>query len=275
MATFSKRTRRNVILPSPLAPRNVIFPSPFAPEPRPLPSSLAPELIAQFLADHDKQDQCPLFDRIPAEVRNIIFIYALLSYEDLSVRFPDDAHYSRPEYRHASRIDPRLLQACRLIYLETRFLPVMADEHVFCRYASNPAQYFARLSEEQKDHVDRVHFFTQQYYLEGEFPRICALPNMRPRSLKVTLRHGDWWNWESNNPLRLKDGWTVGLKNSKRLQEVILELETMERDKEQPPIRSTPLPIVYTKKSTLSATVGCSAPQVTLSSNANGWVRAG
>ncbi|KAF9077062.1 hypothetical protein BDP27DRAFT_1313061 [Rhodocollybia butyracea] len=200
-----------------------------------------PELIAQFIADHNEQDNCPLFDRIPPEVRNTIFLYALLSYEDLSARFPDDEHYSRPEYRHASHIDPRLLQTCRLIYLETRFLPVMADEHVFwChrpppgnRYASNPTQYFASLSEEQKDHVDRVHFFTQQYYLEDEFPRICALPNMRPRSLKITLRHGDWWFWEDNNPLRLKSGWTAGLKDSKRLQEVILELETIERDKEQ------------------------------------------
>lgn len=197
--------------------------------------------IEGFIANHNKQEKSPLFDQIPPEVRNTIFLYALLSYEDLGSLYPSDDHYSRPEYRHASHIDPRLLQTCRLIYLETRFLPVMADEHVFwchrappgLRYASNPFWYFQRFTEEQKDHIDRVHFFTQQYYLENGFLAACKLPNMKPRSLKITLRHGDWWYWEDNKPLKLEDGWASGFRNFKRLEEVILELETMERDKDQ------------------------------------------
>ncbi|KAJ4479218.1 hypothetical protein J3R30DRAFT_3332451 [Lentinula aciculospora] len=59
------------------------------------------------------------------------------------------------------------------------------------------------------------------------------LPDMRPRSVKITLRHGDWWQWERNYPLIFEDGWAEGLKASPRLEEIILELETMERDKEQ------------------------------------------
>jgi len=198
-------------------------------------------LIEQFIANHNKQGQSPLFDQIPPEVRNTIFLYALLSYEDLGTIYQSDEHYVRPSYHHPSRIDPSLLQTCRLIYLETRFLPVMADEHAFwchrpppgLRYCSDPRSYFNRFSEEQKDHVDRVHFFTQQYYLEGHFSRDCALADMRPRSLKITLRHGDWWFWEDNKPLHLKDGWARGFKDSRRLEEVILELETIERDKDQ------------------------------------------
>ncbi|KAJ4496808.1 hypothetical protein C8R41DRAFT_824818 [Lentinula lateritia] len=200
-----------------------------------------PELIASFISNHNTQEHSPLFNQIPPEIRNAIFLYALLSYEDLSTVYPEDQHYSRPDYRHTSRIDPRILQTCRLIYLESRFLPVMATEHVFwCHrappgitYASDPREYFARFTEEQKDRVDRVHFFTQQYYLEGDFPEICKLPAMRPRSLKITLRHGDWWWWEDNHPLNLNDVWSTGLDYSTRLEEVILELETMERDKEQ------------------------------------------
>ncbi|KAH7877114.1 uncharacterized protein C8R40DRAFT_1068316 [Lentinula edodes] len=200
-----------------------------------------PELIASFISNHNTQEHSPLFNQIPPEIRNTIFLYALLSYEDLSTVYPEDEHYSRPDYRHTSRIDPRILQTCRLIYLESRFLPVMATEHVFwCHrappgitYASNPLEYFARFTEEQKNRVDRVHFFTQQYYLEGDFPEICKLPSMRPRSLKITLRHGDWWWWEDNHPLHLNDVWSTGSDYSTRLEEVILELETMERDKEQ------------------------------------------
>ncbi|KAJ3735177.1 hypothetical protein DFJ43DRAFT_1020405 [Lentinula guzmanii] len=200
-----------------------------------------PELIASFIAQHNNQQQSPLFSQIPPEIRNTIFLYALLSYEDLSIIYPNDTHYSRPEYRHASRIDPRLLQTCRLVYLETRLLPLNADEHVFwchrappgIKHASDPYKYFARFTEEQKDRIERVHFFTQQYYLEQDFWKVCMLPDMRPRSMTITLRHGDWWWWENNHTLHLDDGWSETLRCSKRLNEVILELETMERDKEQ------------------------------------------
>ncbi|KIK60911.1 hypothetical protein GYMLUDRAFT_225673 [Collybiopsis luxurians FD-317 M1] len=199
------------------------------------------ELIAEFISNHNRQESCPLFYRVPPEVRNAIFLYTLLSYEDQSITYPNDAHYSRPDYRYSVRIDPRLLQTCRLIYLETRFLPVIAYEHTFwCHrappgvvHASDPQAYFERFTEEQRDHVDQVHFFTQQYYLEEDFPRICQLESIRSRSLKVTLRHGDWWFWEDNNPLQLKNGWADKLVHVKGLEEVILELETMERDKEQ------------------------------------------
>ncbi|KIK67751.1 hypothetical protein GYMLUDRAFT_190466 [Collybiopsis luxurians FD-317 M1] len=200
-----------------------------------------PQLIAKFIAKHDKQESSPLFGHVPPEVRNTIFLYALLSYEDLSTAYPNDAHYFRPEYRYAVRISTRLLRTCRLIYLETRFLPVMAYEHTFWCYrsppgithASDPAAYFQKFTEEQNSHVDRVHFFTQQFYLEQAFPRICQTSRMSPKLLKVTLRHGDWWYWESNNPLQLKTGWATGLQYTRGLEEVVLELETMERDKNQ------------------------------------------
>ncbi|KAF5364506.1 hypothetical protein D9757_011970 [Collybiopsis confluens] len=208
------------------------------------PSSIQPpsaELIAQFVAKHDAQESSPLFHHVLPEIRNTIFLYALLSYEDQSIAYPNDAHYSRPEYRFSIRIDTRLLQTCRLVYLETRFLPVITYEHTFwghrappgITHASNPRAYFERFTEAQRDHVDRVHFFTQQFYLERNFPNVCLVPAMRPRSLKITLRHGDWWNWETNNPLKLRNGWADKLESIARLEEVILELETMERDKAQ------------------------------------------
>ncbi|KAJ7589490.1 hypothetical protein C8J56DRAFT_938724 [Mycena floridula] len=212
------------------------------PEPAPIViPDISSEQLADFIANHNNQSQSPLFTYIPSEVRNTIFLYALLSYDDLGTLYPNNAHYCRPGYRYTARIDPRLLRTCRLIYLETRLLPMLVTGHVFwghrappgIRLASNPDGYFKRLTEEQRNHVDRVHFFTQQYYLESDFIRACGNPDMRPKSMHVTLRHGDWWSWESNNRLNLKEGWTNGLGNQKRLEELILELETMERDKDQ------------------------------------------
>ena len=49
---------------------------------------------------------------------------------------------------------------------------------------------------EQSDAVDCVHFFTQQFWLEGQWRDACRLPLMRPRKIKITLRHTDWWVWE-------------------------------------------------------------------------------
>ncbi|KAJ3758018.1 hypothetical protein EV360DRAFT_83450 [Lentinula raphanica] len=103
-----------------------------------------PDLIASFSAQHPHQDQSPLFTQIPPEIRNTILLYALLIYEDLSTIYPDDTHYSRPGYRHALRIDPQLLRTCRLVYLETRLLPLDAvDEHVFWCHRAPPGIKFA------------------------------------------------------------------------------------------------------------------------------------
>ncbi|KAJ3826412.1 hypothetical protein F5880DRAFT_1476308 [Lentinula raphanica] len=213
--------------------------------PRPTSSVTPPsqELIATFIAHHNGQEQSLLVSRLPVEIRTTIFLYALSSYEDLSTVYPYFAHTSQPQYCYISKVDTRLLRTCRLIYLEARFLPVKAKEHtLWCRQAPpgiynalDPSAYFSRFTEEQKNRIDRVHIFAQQYFLERDLPRVCKQPHMRPRLLKITIRHSDWWWYDKklDEPLRLKDGWADGLKHLKRLQEVVLELETMEKDKEQ------------------------------------------
>jgi hypothetical protein len=85
----------------------------------------------------------------------------------------------------------------------------------------------------KRDAVTNVHFFTQMYWLEKSFPEICRIKEMRPKSLKITIRHTDWWNWEDNSRLRMEEGWGRMLKELKGLEELELELETMERDKDQ------------------------------------------
>ncbi|EEB91332.1 hypothetical protein MPER_10323 [Moniliophthora perniciosa FA553] len=62
---------------------------------------------------------------------------------------------------------------------------------------------------------------------------MCGYPVFTPRYIHITIRHSDWWFWECNNALKLKDDWTESLKSVKGLEELVLELETIERDKDQ------------------------------------------
>ncbi|PBK64879.1 hypothetical protein ARMSODRAFT_1022864 [Armillaria solidipes] len=186
------------------------------------------------------QATSPLFSVIPPEIRNLIFRLALRGYPDRTKRYyPGNAFYYRPGYEHDRRIDTALLLTCRRIYDETRLLPVIENEHVFWYdrgppgSSADPARYFRRMAEEQQDVVDCVHFFTQQYLLEGRFTGSCAITEMRPRKLKITIRESDWWWFELNHSLVLTDKWTSEIRLLKRLEEFEMELETIERDKDQ------------------------------------------
>lgn len=186
------------------------------------------------------QAASPLFSVIPPEIRNLIFRFALHGYPDRTKGYyPGNAFYYRPGYEHDRRIDTALLLTCRRIYDETRLLPVIENERVFWYdrgppgSSADPAKYFRRMAEEQQDVVDCVHFFTQQYLLQGRFLGSCAITEMRPRKLKITTRESDWWWFELNQSLVLKDKWTNNITLLKRLKEFEMELETVERDEDQ------------------------------------------
>ncbi|KAF8967017.1 hypothetical protein BDZ97DRAFT_1756108 [Flammula alnicola] len=68
------------------------------------------------------------------------------------------------------------------------------------------------MTHEQQDAVANVHFFTQLYWLEGTFSEVCKIPQMRPKHIKITIRHSDWWNWETNSPLAMRKEWSDNLK---------------------------------------------------------------
>ena len=197
-------------------------------------------LIATLKGPCNPQRACVFFATIPAEIRNNIFSFALYAYDDKSRPYPSESHYSRPGYRFHRRIDTALLATCRRIYDETHDLPISQNEHVFwCgrgpsrRFSDDPTGYFNRFTEEQKAAVVEVHFFTQLYWLEHEFLEVCKLPSMRPKYMKITVRHGDWWNWEDNRPLSMKSKWVDNLKFVQGLESLEVELESIERDKAQ------------------------------------------
>jgi len=209
---------------------------------------MSPTLSQKFANDFNEQAQCPLFNRTPPEIRNHIFHLTLRSYYDkLAGPYPSETYFTRPEYRYPQRIDTNLLSTCRKVYLEAHLVPILVNEHVFWCYRgppksiADPKAYFKRMTDEQRTAVEKVHFFAQMYWLEGSFPTVCALKEMKnlgraskgPKSLKITIRHSDWWFWERNMRLRIQQHWGNMLVKLKGLEELELELETIERDKDQ------------------------------------------
>lgn len=208
-----------------------------SPSPQPAHSSFVAPILT---GNHSDQNSCPLFSLIPPELRHEIFVLALTSYDDETRPFPPTAYYTRKGYRYHQRIHTALLATCLRIYSETRDLPISLNEHVFWFYRGpeglngDPRAYFLGLTPRQRDAVQRVHFFTQLYWLRHDFARVCALPKMRPKHLKITIRHSDWWWWEHNERLSMENPvWGKNLKMIQSLESFEIEMETMERDKDQ------------------------------------------
>jgi hypothetical protein len=204
----------------------------------PIPTSVNTNAIQLSAKDVNQQLACPLFTIIPPEIRNKIFRLALLSYYDPNQPpYPLNEYYARPGYLRPRRIDTSLLVTCRLIYLETRLVPIIYNEHVVWCFrgppnALLPDEHLCCMTPEQRAAVSDVHLFTQMYWLEGItnfFPK-----EIRPRHLKITIRHSDWWNWEDNVALKMKS--VVCLKPLRQLvslEEFEMEMEVIERDKDQ------------------------------------------
>ncbi|PPQ71740.1 hypothetical protein CVT25_004793 [Psilocybe cyanescens] len=200
-------------------------------------------LIATLIGPFDPQSTCVLYSAIPPEIRNRILSFALYSYDDISRPYPDRSYYSRPGYRYHQHISTNLLATCRRIYSETHDLPVSQNEHVFWGMSyrgpsrnirSSPRWFFHKLTIEQRSAVVHVHLFTQLRWLESNnFQKVCELDDVHPQHLTITVRHTDWWGWETDTPLVMKYNWMDHLKYMKKLETLDVELETMEQNKDQ------------------------------------------
>ncbi|KAH6652581.1 hypothetical protein BKA67DRAFT_566944 [Truncatella angustata] len=159
-----------------------------------------------------EQPDCIFYSRLPAEVRTIIFEYALVPDPDLKKPYAPNRVFYRPYLRHHPKTRVALLRTCKLVFRETRLMPVAQATHYFWlfggpwRYMKNGvhgqgdwALWARSLSEPQRAAVQHVHIFAQQFALEGlggaTVPRSWG--SIATRSLRLTFRHSDWWSWES------------------------------------------------------------------------------
>ncbi|KAG8526531.1 uncharacterized protein KY384_008731 [Bacidia gigantensis] len=205
----------------------------------------------------DLQTSCPLFVKLPPELRNRVFVFALTPSVDKSRPYGPTEYYYRPNFRfRPTGLAVSLLRTCKRVHAETSHLPVHNYTHVrwFHRQPDEPNKAKAAFAQPPAK-CPSFHLFTQQYWLEqwGRGSVHWAPADFIVRSphvvhLRITLRHGDWWSWESSAMLRLdpkqqgtarvpytqpqdpfqEGSWGDAFKPSSSLRIFELELETVE-----------------------------------------------
>ena len=209
-----------------------------------------------------------LFSKLPAEIRNHIFYYALLAYPDFARPYSKHSYWYRPGFTHVRAISVNLLLTCRRLYLETHLLPVLHNEHVIWGVeksrippgSTNPLLHDRHMTPSQRNAIQYVHLFTQQFWLEDwknqwrDFT--TSWPKSGPERLRITIRHTDWWYnlLGENSPLALdpkrkgrarvgewvpddqpyeSGSWGSRFENLPGLKIFEMELETIEAKREQ------------------------------------------
>lgn len=86
--------------------------------------------------------------------------------------------------------------------------------------------------------MSSLRVFAQLCRLEGggRIRSLVSTPHLRFRTLTVTIRHADWWDWETDEPLCIHTGsWIQYLASvlPETVTEVCMELESLERKKSQ------------------------------------------
>jgi len=203
-------------------------------------------IIQHFLDNHDPQIGSPLLTRIPGEIRNTVFAFTFQQYYNEDKMYDHGSYRtSRPGYRAPLVVSTALLQTCCKVYLETRLLPIQQYEHVFwCHrerrgsaFEGSPLLYFQSLPTALLPHVDTIQIFAHMSWLDQGFARewegLSLLPLLL-RRLKITVRQPDWRYWYNNAPLVMEREWIKSLVHlHKDLCELVVELEAIERDKDQ------------------------------------------
>jgi hypothetical protein len=184
---------------------------------------------AKGQAFNKSQSASPLYN-LPQEIRDAIFELVLTSYEDTSrlydLGFIRLKHYYNWAESHPGvfyhRIDTALLRTCRLIYSETRFIPVAISSHIL-HYTPNftllsplsesDTKYLGKLTSEQLAAVQHIHIVAKPKYQNPEGPKVRSnqtlfleLDHLRhgfhperggrngpfPKTFTITISHTDW-----------------------------------------------------------------------------------
>jgi len=210
-------------------------------------TSPSPENISKC----NQQLQSPLFGILPAEIRNDIFSLALLQYEDPTQPYPENDFCYRPGHRARRILSTELLLTCRRIWLEANHWPMEQAVHSFWfdyerrpswtrRYAFNDdvrfIQFMDNFSSKSSLRIKHIQVSAQMYWFERnlEYSDIWGYLDGKSLNLDtftVTIRHTDWWLWESDDPLRFDEDRIRALlrtQGASHIAEFRLELETLE-----------------------------------------------
>lgn len=83
--------------------------------------------------------------------------------------------------------------------------------------------------------ISHVRVFAQLCSLENgaELSKILSMKNFFPKKVTVTIRHHDWWSWEEDSRLGIASQWVRDCRFPNTVQEVCVELESLQRKKDQ------------------------------------------
>jgi hypothetical protein len=207
-----------------------------------------PELLQPVHFDMEKQnpqEQSPLFQKLPAEVRAIVFRYTLSEYE--GQLYPNNTPYRRPGQRGRYRVETALLRTCRRVYYEAWFFPFTTADHTFYltvddrrptrRISDRAMQSALRIYEARHGYteLDSVTVIAQLWVLEpgGMLQSMFDWKHFHPRCVTVVIRHSDWWLWENDEPIHIAPQFANESRFPASVREIRLELESTMRRKEQ------------------------------------------
>ncbi|KAK3081687.1 hypothetical protein LTS18_003902 [Coniosporium uncinatum] len=193
------------------------------------------------------QLQSPLFAVLSGEIRDLIFAYALADYEDTSRMYDEKTCYRRPNYFAPRRSDTALLRTCQRVYREAWFRPWTSAEHTFYLTAAQRRPGRVATIESMQPtlnllhrihgdvEVDSIRIFPQLYMLESgaNVTPILRMDHFQPRTITITIRHTDWWYWESDEALHVRAPWVRTCRFPNSVREIRVELESLERKKDE------------------------------------------
>lgn len=203
--------------------------------------TLATSITDETLAKCNPQQQCPLFAQLPAEVRALIFTFATAPYDSpkLEEQYLETDFFYRPSHRARHLTSTSLLLTCRRIWLEAHHLPLLQAQPTFWFGAPGRRPAWANQQSAATPLADyrtpaghlegdtnrlrrtlerftplnrqdaRVQLFAQMFWLRYQsstaYPVTQDWPRLGVKALTLTIRHSDWYYWESDAPLDLGD----------------------------------------------------------------------
>ncbi|CRG83610.1 CRAL-TRIO domain-containing protein C3H8,02 [Talaromyces islandicus] len=197
------------------------------------------------------QIQSPLF-ALPAEIRSLIFTYALTDYEDTTLNSYDtNTYWYRPGYAARRRTATELLRVCKRVFQETWFLPFALAEHSFYLTLPHraPATHITvdrmrgyletlrdfALSQDgmEMPQILHVRVFAQLWALEdpARLQELLSLAGFEPRVVTITLRYTDFWYWEEEIPLHIDARWVNTVKFPRSVAAIKMDFEMIDRRK--------------------------------------------
>ncbi|MCJ1326809.1 hypothetical protein MMC10_003475 [Thelotrema lepadinum] len=202
-----------------------------------------------YALDFKPQSQSPLFSTLPGEIRNLIYQFVLSEYEDSNELYDDDTCYKRPGYFARRRTDTTLLRTCQRIYCEAWFIPWSSRQHTIYFTAANRKPERQTTREELASTLETIYntygegatemshvrVIPQLYMLEDgqSLGKLLAVSHFNPNCFTITLRHTDWWNWETDEPLRINSRFVNRCLFPDSVTELRMELESIERRRPQ------------------------------------------